>query len=440
LRARLWILVAVLIPLILLAAPSSIIPRVQACDASGYYLSAQAFLVDILQLSTDKPSYQPGDTVVIIGTVRLVEQDTYSQSGCPDTQQIISDNPDAVGVGLTSSFKNENTAASADGGFSFTFALDSSTKAGTYSFTVYADCPQCANLGPVQAASQDGSFQVSAYTPTLSVIYNSGYPAYPGDKITVHGAGWAPTDPITMNWAAEGTVTVSGPTFDYEIEVIGFKEGPNTILASQGSPPYLTKTTQFDVKWHTLVITAAFTPDMPTVVQGTAITITGVVTTDDGKPQPGIQVNAQAGSIDLLPVPQQSSDPSGKFTITLDTKAATPQTYDIVLTTTNGKDNSFHDATPLSLSLTVTAPPPTPAAPAATGAVVGGLGGLLGAAAAFVWAEIKGVAKTPPLAGEAVDVLEEIAQHPKESIDGARALTHLGGQKDYSFQNALDDM
>lgn len=379
LKARLWVLLAVLVPLILLAAPSSILPRVQACDPNSWTLSSQAFLVDILQLSTDKPTYQPGETVSILGTVRLVEQDTYYQAACdPPYEQgtPFTDNPNVVAVSLTSLLRNDVSSVSDSGNFIFNIALDSSTKAGTYPFTVSANCPTCAGIGQTQGASQDGSFEVSAYTPTLTVTPTT---AYPGDTITVSGTGWAPTDPITLTYGQGGTATVSGPSFNQVITVPGVDEGPSTILASQGSPPYLTQTTHVDVKWHTLGITATITPGQ--VVQGTTATITGVVTTEDGKPQ-AVQVNVgitPSGSwaYEQNPV----SDSSGKFTMTLDTKNATPQTYDIVLTA-SGKDYFFHDAAPVHLSLTVNPPPPPSTSPLSLAAAAAGTGLGLGAGAA----------------------------------------------------------
>jgi hypothetical protein len=508
LKNRIWMLLAVLVSVVVLAVPSplSILPRVHACDSSMWSLSSQAFLVDILNLQTDKRSYAPGDTVIIYGKVRLVQQDTYYQSGCdPPYEQgtPFTDNPDAVAVALKSSLTTDSSGASADGGFSFTFALDQAAKAGTYPFTVTADCPQCASIGQTQGASQDGSFTVQAYHATLTV---SDAFAYVGDTVTVSGDAWGAVDPITLTYGVGHTVTVSGPSFSQTITIPPLDEGPATILASQGSPPYITNSVQVDVKWHKLVINAVF--DSSKVVQGTAIKITGTITNENDKPQEGIRVGytiTPSGFTQAFG--GATSDSTGTFTITLDTTGATPQVYDIAFSTVGGASLSYHDALEKHYPLTVTAPPfvSGDAGSAVEGVVVGGVGGLLGLAAAsalpsgappvpipsqsasqsasapaqpaatptatdegesapekkngkagksgsgwwqttkdfvknYIWNFTKEVAKTPPLTGEALDVLETVAEDPKATVDGARALTHLGGQKDTSFRNALDDM
>lgn len=375
-----YLLFAFLVLAILLAAPTpwSLVTRVQACDPNAWALYSRAFLVEITELSTDKASYQPGETVSVLGTVRLVEQDTYYQDGCdPPYQQgqPFADNPNVVAVTLQSSLGSDTRTVSDSGAFIFNIALAPSTKAGTYSFTVNANCVPCADIGQTSGDSKDGSFGVQAYSPTLAVNPST---AYPGDTVTVSGSGWGSADSITLTYGLGGTATVSGPLFSQEIMVPAVNEGPATILASQGSPPYLTQTTHVDVKWHTLALTATITSGQ--VVQGTAATITGVVTREDGKPLgttiifiiTPLSFGSQGGNA--------ISNPDGTFTITLNTKDATPQTYDIKLST-DGKFSHLHDAVPVHLSLTVN-PPPPPISPLSLAAAAAGTGLGLGAGAA----------------------------------------------------------
>lgn len=369
----------ILVPIILLAAPSPwhVLPKVQACDSTMWTLSSQAFIVDILTVNTDKPSYRPGDPVVIFGTVRLVEQDSYYQSDCNPQYQAtnpFADDPQSVELTLTSSYAQGalgSTSASADGGFSFTIAIDKSAASGTYPFTITAGCSQCVSLGQTQGASQDGSFVVQAYTPTFTITPAT---VFPGDKLTITGDGWAPNDPIQVAGFAAGAV---GPTFSFEAAPDITEEGAHSVTATQGT---ITLTAHYTVKWHTLSITLTNPPTQ--LSEGGTVYFKGVVTCDDckepGQPVSGIPitdniVNPRSGKTDSSSL---TSDSNGMFSFPVTIPCSFEECYTPTFTnelsffaSVGSSALPYHSGTAHATLSIVAQPILVPAAVAAAGAL-----------------------------------------------------------------------
>ena len=320
------------------------------CNPYNWYYYGSEYGVKIISAQADKSEYRPGDVVTITGTVQLTRQDYYAnECGEVGSVEPVADDAGKVKVAITGPY--DGTINNAGGSLTGNVNLPTTAGASTVTYTVTATYSSASD-------QRDVSFDVIEFTPSLSVVMSQGSFVYPGETITVSGSGWAPDGTVTLDYGELGsaaTVAVddSGAFSAPALTVASDQsEGPYPIKGTES--PNLESSGTATVQWRQLKLTLSVS--LPSVPQGSSVTLSGAVTDNEGKPVPGTTVSLSGGG---LPEPSPttiSTDSSGSFNgiIIAVTDKVDPHAYTISAT---AQKTPGYKAASASAGLVVTCPP-----------------------------------------------------------------------------------
>jgi protocatechuate 3,4-dioxygenase beta subunit len=196
--------------------------------------------------------------------------------------------------------------------FSGSFPISSNMPSGTHVLHAVVSAGACFN-----GSSANTSFTVSESPPTLQptlqvTVGASGNAGYPGDAGTISGSGWAPNQPVTLNFGGVTVTADNAGSFTSSFTISpDAQEGSYTVTATQGS---LTQSAVEVVKWHQLSTTLAAAPAQ--INPGGTVTFSGTVTREDGQPVDGAVVSITAPDLGISI--SATTDASGAFTTQAD--------------------------------------------------------------------------------------------------------------------------
>lgn len=337
------------------------------CNPYNWMYVDSTYGVKILSADTDKPAYNPGETVTITGTLEAMHQDMYvNECGEYGSTDPVQDNAGLVKLGLSGAYGG--TIANEGGSFTATVNLPLTAESGAVTYTVIATYESAND-------QRDVTFEVNAFTPSLSVAMSHGTFVYPGETFTVSGSGWAPNGMVSLDYGslssgAQVAVSSSG-TFTAPSIAVPSDAAEDSYTVTGTEAPNLEASASVPVQWRQLVI--ALNPT-PIVQQGDNVPISGTVKDNEGKSVEGVTVSFE---VNVLSSPSSTStDASGQFsasmTVPSDAKA---QTYGIAVT---AEKTPGYKSASASVNLQVTERPPFPNLTDVGVAVAGAAGGAAG--------------------------------------------------------------